>query len=105
MVGASMMIMFKMSNTNRRTWNILNWNVRGLNSTGKYNAIREKIEESSCSIICIQETKRATFDSFVRKMAPKRFNKFAYVPSQGASRGIFMGWSGLMFSGQVTHSS
>jgi exonuclease III len=71
-----------MSIANHRTWNILNWNVRGLNSSDKCSAVRAKIEESSCSIVCIQETKRAFFDpSFVRKLAPKRFNKIAFVPS------------------------
>jgi exonuclease III len=94
-----------MSNQNTRNWNILNWNVRGLNSTDKCNDVRAKIEESASSIVCIQETKKPAFDSsFIRKIAPKRFNKFAYVPSQGASGGILMAWNGTVFSGQVIHS-
>jgi exonuclease III len=69
-----------MSNQNKRSWNILNWNVRGLNSDDKRNAVRAKIEESSCVIICLQETKMQALDhSEVRKMAPKRFNKYAYI--------------------------
>jgi hypothetical protein len=42
-----------MDNNTRRNWNILNWNVRGLNSADKCNSIRTKIEESSCAIYCI----------------------------------------------------
>jgi hypothetical protein len=45
-----------------RTWNILNWNIRGLNSDDKCNAVRSKIEESSCVIYCLQETKRQIKD-------------------------------------------
>jgi hypothetical protein len=94
-----------MANHNNRNWNILNWNIRGINSEEKCNAVRSKIEESNCVIVCLQETKRQSFDhSAVRKMAPKRFNKFAFAPSQGASGGIFVGWNGSIFSGTVLHS-
>jgi exonuclease III len=70
------------NSNNTRSWNVLNWNIRGLNSDDKCNAIREKIEESACAVFCIQETKRDHFDhSFIKKLAPKRFNKFAFSPS------------------------
>jgi hypothetical protein len=95
-----------MDNNNNRSWNILNWNVRGLNSTDKCNAIRAKIEECNCSIFCIQETKKDHFDSSaIRKMAPKRFNRYAFVPSEGASGGILMAWNGSIFKGNVIFSS
>ena len=85
-----------------RNWNILNWNIKGINSEDKCNAIREKIDESDCAIFCIQETKREQFDhSFIRKLAPKRFNKFAFSPSEGASGGILMGWNSAIFTGEV----
>jgi hypothetical protein len=58
-----------------RTWNILNWNnwnIRGLNFDDKCNAVHSKIEESSCVIYCLQETKRQYFDSSsINKLAPK----------------------------------
>jgi hypothetical protein len=41
----------------------------------------------------------------VRKKAPKCFNKFAYVPSKGASGGLFVGWNSTIFSQEVLHSS
>lgn len=85
-----------------RNWNILNWNIRGLNSEDKCNAIKEKIEESACAIYCIQETKRDQLDhSFIKKLAPKRFNKFAFSPSEGSSGGILMGWNSSIFFGEV----
>jgi exonuclease III len=89
-----------------RNWNILNWNVRGLSSADKCNAIRAKINESSCTIFCIQETKFQHFEpSAIRKFAPKRFNKFTFFPSEGASRGLFIAWNGSVLVGNVIYSS
>ena len=95
-----------MNNTNtRKTWNILNWNIRGINSDDKCNALRLKLDESNCAIYCIQETKRENFDhSFIRKFAPKRFDQFAYSPSQGNSGGILIGWNSSIFTGQIIHN-
>jgi exonuclease III len=95
-----------MANSNHRSWVILNWNIRGVNSDDKCNTVRAKIEDTNCAIFCLQETKRESFDhSVVRKMAPKRFDKFAFVPSLGASGGIFMGWNSSLFVGSVLYSS
>ena len=84
------------------TTNTRNWNIRGINDPGKHNAVRAKIEESACSIFCLQETKREHFEhSYIKKFAPNRFDKFAFSPSQGASGGILVGWNSSIFSGQV----
>ena len=42
------------NNTNKRSWNVLNWNIRGLNSEGKTDAVKAKIEESACFVYCLQ---------------------------------------------------
>jgi hypothetical protein len=42
---------------NNRNWNILCRNIRGLNAVEKHDAVRNKIEDSGCSVICLQETK------------------------------------------------
>jgi hypothetical protein len=35
---------------------------------GKWDLIRNKIQETSCDILCLQETKRETFDlQYIRK--------------------------------------
>ena len=58
-----------MNNTNR-SWNILNWNIRGINSKDKWLALRQKIDESDCNILCLQETKREIFDTtYLKKIA------------------------------------
>lgn len=80
----------------------MNWNIRGLNDDAKQQAVRAKIEESTCSVFCIQETKMMHVDcSIMKKIAPKRFNKFSFVPSVGASGGILVGWVDAVFQGTV----
>jgi hypothetical protein len=61
--------------------------------------VKTKIEESNCAVFCIQETKRPT------KFAPKRFNKFAFHPCEGASGGIFIALNENLLAGNVIHSS
>lgn len=76
---------------NSHAWNILCWNVRGLNDSDKWDAIRNTIDESSANIFCLQETKREQFDlRYIRKFAPNKFDSFDYVPSEGASGGILV---------------
>jgi hypothetical protein len=85
-----------------RNWHILCWNIRGLNATDNWNAVRYKIEESACSIVYLQETKKDFFDlAFIRKFAPRRFDKFEFVPSVGASGGILVLWASSSFPGTV----
>jgi hypothetical protein len=74
------------------SWNILCWNVRGINAVDKCDAVREKIEESACSVVCL---------SYIHKFAPRRFDQFDYVPSTGASGGILVVWNSSVFGGIV----
>ena len=58
-------------NSTNRSWNILNWNIRGMNSQDKLLALRQKIDESDCNILCLQETKRENFDAaYIKKFVP-----------------------------------
>ena len=80
--------------SHRKAWNVLNWNIRGLNEEDKQRAVRAKVQESVCDIFCIQETKMEVISpSFIKKLAPKRFNKFIASPSHGASGGLLMCWN------------
>jgi exonuclease III len=88
------------SNSNtEQNWNILNWNVQGLNSDDKRNAIRAKLEESACSIFCLQETKSQHFDHlFYQKDGAQKIRG-------KCSGGIFMGWCGAIFSSETIFKS
>ena len=80
-------------------WKVLDWNVRGLKD--KRLLVYNKIDESQCTIICLQETKCETFDhSFIRTFCPKRFDRFVFSPSVGGSGGIIVLWNSSVFDGQ-----
>jgi hypothetical protein len=75
---------------------------RGLNDDRKCCVVSQKIEESCCSIFCIHETKLEVITaSFLKKLAPKRFSKFAFSPSRGASGAILIGRNESLFQGTI----
>lgn len=85
-----------------RIWSILSWNVRGMNSQAKLDHIRNKIAESGAAIVCLQETKRDSFDQqYISQFCPRHLNKFAFFRSGGASGGLLIVWNGNIFSGDV----
>jgi exonuclease III len=76
--------------------------LRGINSEKKWVALASKIEESNCDIICLQKTKRESFDlEYIKKFCPRKFNKFEYLPSVGASGGIIIIWCSSLFTGTL----
>jgi exonuclease III len=88
-----------------RNWKVLSWNVRGLNSEKKSEAIRDKIISSSYDIVCLQETKKQSFDhQFIRNLCPIDFDAFDYIPSLGASGGSIVIWKSNIFSGTKVFS-
>ena len=85
-----------------KQWKILNWNIRGCNAHEKHLALYNKVDESGCNILCLQETKREHFDSaYIRKFCPKRLNKFAFLPAVGASGGLLIVWNDSLLEGEV----
>jgi exonuclease III len=83
-------------------WNILDWNVRGINFQNRWDDIRQRISECNCNIICLQETKREYFDhTYLRNFCPKKFSHFNYTPSIGNSGGIITLWNGGLFNGKL----
>jgi exonuclease III len=73
----------------RLSWNILDWNIRGINSQERWDDIKQRVEECNCNIMCLQETKREHFDqSYIQNFCHGKFNKFAFNPSVGNSGGI-----------------
>ena len=72
-------------------WNILCWNVRGLNSEPKLLALSNAIASSGCAIICLQETKKPTIDNMLIKSCCRRdlTNLLTYLrmgPREGSSQ-------------------
>jgi exonuclease III len=93
------------NNNNNRSCKILFWNVRGINSQDKWDAIRDKITESAYQVLCLQETKRESFDIFyIKKFCPRSPDQFAFFPSIGASSGLLAVWNSSIFEGSVDQS-
>ena len=85
-----------------RSWRVMCWNVRGLNSDDRQRAVRNKVEESMASVVCLQETKMECIDSMtVRNFCPSRFDSFVFSPSVGASGGIVVLWNSSVLSGRL----
>jgi hypothetical protein len=54
-----------------KSWNVLCWNIRGINAENKWESLKNKILESQCDFICIQETKKESFDlPFIKLLCP-----------------------------------
>ena len=91
-----------MNRTTFRDRKILCWNVRGLNSEARQLEVKQKIDESGCSIVCLQETKCMHIDQhFIRKFCPRHFDNFVYVPSADASAGMVVIWNSSCFIGNL----
>lgn len=61
-----------------------------------------RLTENNCDILCLQETKRASFDlSFIRNFCPPVYDSFEFWPSVGASGGTIIIWKSSCFSGHL----
>ena len=82
-------VLFMDRNTFSKSWKVFCWNVCGINSDKKWVSIRDKITESNCDIVCLQETKKENFDlQFIKNFCPSQFDSFEYLPSVGASKAL-----------------
>jgi exonuclease III len=72
--------------------NILNWNVRGLNSPAKRQAVREMVCLNKPKLVCLQETKlqQITKQIVVETLGPG-LDGFSYLPANGSRGGILCG--------------
>ena len=87
---------------NYSEWSVLSHNVRGINSSVKWNGIRCAIRESGCDVICLQETKKELIDTvYLKNFCPNHFDSFAYVPSVGNSGGSIIIWKSSELTGNV----
>jgi exonuclease III len=89
-----------------RKWLFLAWNVRGINSQAKWNAIRHKISDNNCSIVYLQETKRAFFYSnYLKNFYPRHLSNFEFSPSVGALGGLITIWNDNLFNGELVFTN
>jgi exonuclease III len=83
-------------------WKILSHNIRGVNGIEKWNSLRNKINETNCDIICLHETKREHFDeAYLRNFCHRKYDKFSFHPSIGASGSTITVWQSSKFDGEM----
>ena len=69
---------------NHNDFDILCWNVRGLNMAARCLAVHETIAANTCHIACLQETKLQHLDDGLACfLGAYRLNCFAYKPALG----------------------
>lgn len=87
-----------------RNWNILCWNVRGINSEDKWLVIRNKIEESSCVVFCLRKPRGKILIILMSKsLHPSALILSFFSPSVGPYGGILVCWVGSLFSYRTLH--
>jgi exonuclease III len=73
--------------------NILCWNVCGLNSRARQDAVHTLVNSSRVDVVCLQETKMAAVSrGTLLSMLGSDFSYFIELPSIGASGGILIAW-------------
>jgi len=79
--------------------NMLVWNVRGLNSRSRRDALRGVVGDANASVVCVQETKLSVISSFmINEMLGAGFSSFSYLPAVGASGGVLIACRSPAFS-------
>lgn len=71
--------------------NILNWNIRGVNSPRKRQALIDYISNHHIDIVAIQETKKEVFSNRILRSLSTKIDTWVYLPSVGKSGGILFG--------------
>lgn len=80
-------------------YNVLVWNIRGLNNRAPSNAVRVVVENASASVVCLIETKLEGVDqSRISAMLGTRFDGFVALPATGTAGGIIMAWDSSVVS-------
>jgi exonuclease III len=73
--------------------NILCWNERGLNDPNRRTTVSETIADTSCHIVCLQETKLELVDQLIAaSIGGTRFKGFAQRPAISTRGGILILW-------------
>lgn len=80
-------------------FNILVWNVRGLNARARRDTLRVVAGLANAAIVCLQETKLRDISPFmVSEMLGARFTSYVYLPTAGVRGGILLACRGPEFA-------
>lgn len=70
------------------------WNVRGLNTQARKDAVRETLTSTTSHLACLQETKLTQVDqSLADFLGGPNLRSFAFKPDEGTRGGILLLWN------------
>jgi exonuclease III len=76
------------------TFELLCWNVRGLNDPAKRDAVCEFVASLRVSMVCLQETRLDVIDDFlVMQCLGQSFDGYVYLPTVETRGGILLAWN------------
>jgi exonuclease III len=76
------------------SFEILYWNVRGLNDPTKRDAVREFVASLRVSVICLQDTRLDVIDNFlIKQCLGPSFDGYVYLPAVETRGGILLAWN------------
>jgi len=77
---------------NDNSLKIFNWNVRGLNSVVRREAVKLMIQQANPTIICLQETKLNSVDGrlAMELLGPRFNNHLAFIPADETRGGVLI---------------
>lgn len=75
-------------------YNLLSWNVRGLNNPARQHEVKQIIQQHKPQIICLQETKLYLItNAEIRNILGLQYeNNFAYLPADNTRGGILLAY-------------
>lgn len=79
---------------------LLSWNVRGLNQPIRREAVRDMVNSTIATVVCLQETKVQDIDNaMVRETLGNQFQgNYSFLPANGSRGGILIAVSERYFS-------
>ena len=83
---------------------ILAWNISGLVSSDKRRKVRNIVRRYKCDFLILCETKMDAFSPPLhRSIGGGRLTQWEFLPSQGTSGGIQVGWDNNLCSKLDSH--
>lgn len=93
-------VSFSMGSCNE---NILVWNVRGLNSRTRRDAVRDVVRDERVSLLCLEETKMDVIPSrTILEMLGLDFD-YSFLPAVGRFGGVLLAWRTCVWSVSDVH--
>ena len=75
------------------------WNIRGLGSSNKCRELRNLVRRYKSDFLIVYDTKSDSFSQpLLRSIGGARLTCWEFLPSQGSTSGILIGWDALVAS-------